>query len=93
MKRGVITFTNKELYEISQSLSFQNCADDVILGRFKPESDDESKEVTIEVSENDAETVLDFLPIPATNTSIALTSSRTKLQNFITKCRFGSVSN
>lgn len=89
MKRGVIIFTNKELGAISQSLSIQNCADEILLGRLKPESDDETQEVTIELSENDAETVLDCLPIPSTDTSIALTSSRIKLQNFITKCRFG----
>jgi hypothetical protein len=86
MKRGVVNLTKNEyekLYlEVSQSLPLN-------LKNKSFQKNTIKKEETFQFSENEVETILDCLPAPFEINDDCLKQTRIKLQNFLTKLRFG----
>ncbi|MCB9813707.1 MAG: hypothetical protein H6772_04865 [Pseudomonadales bacterium] len=90
MQRGVIRLSNQELIILSNFLISKDCQEENLLFKLKPVENliDQTQELDVLISENEAEIVLDCMPIPSKQDDPNLISARTKLQQFIAKLRF-----
>lgn len=94
MERGIVLFNNAELTFLHNLAVVQGCKKHELIDRLKPVCGADGKidlnqECTIQISEDEAEIMLDCMPIPNEKADPNLTSSRFKIQQFISKCRFG----
>ncbi|GIK83620.1 MAG: hypothetical protein BroJett025_02420 [Patescibacteria group bacterium] len=92
MERGTVSLTNSELTALYNLAISQGCQKDDLVSKLKPDASntDQNQVYTVQISEDDAEVMLDCLPIPSEEVDPNLTSSRIKIQQFISRCRFGS---
>ena len=88
MKRGIVILTNLELTALSNLATEINCKKQDLLQKIQPVVDKEPTVThTIQMSVEDAETLLDYLPLPGSTTNSFLESARTKLQQFVASSR------
>lgn len=91
MERGTIALTNLESNAVRKNMVAQGCAKDNLYIKLEPEENqsDQFEEFVVQISEDEAEKMLDCMPIPTQDTDPNLTSARVKIQKFLAKCRFG----
>lgn len=91
MERGTISLNNLELAALQGLAIAQGCKKQDLINKLQPVPDvaDPTQEHTVQISEDDAEIMLDCLPVPSESVDPNISSSRIKIQQFITKCRFG----
>lgn len=91
MERGTIVLSNNQAIALRKGLLNQGFANESLLRKLEPVINpaDLDADFIVEISEEDAETMLDSMPIPNQDTDPNLISSRIKIQNFLAKCRFG----
>ncbi|NCS97610.1 MAG: hypothetical protein GW762_03425 [Candidatus Pacebacteria bacterium] len=81
MQRGTLTLTNSEQQMLSSLIEASAVASSLIASRLKQPSHD--TENIIELSSEEAESVLDLLPIPSVAEPNEITSARQKLSAFL----------
>lgn len=93
MERGTIAFTNAELNTLHQLAISQGCQKVDLMQKLQPVAevavDDDSAEHTVLLSEDDAEVLLDCMPVPNQEDPELLKRSRIKVQQFLASQRFG----
>lgn len=91
MERGTVSLNNLELAALQKLALDQGCEKQDLLNKLQPVADvtDPMQEHTVQISEDEAEIMLDCLPVPSEKVDPNIASSRIKIQQFITKCRFG----
>lgn len=88
MKRGIVILTNLELTALSNLAIEQNCTQQDLLQKIKPVANQvASFEQTVQLSAEDVETLLDYMPLPGTSASNSLESAKTQLQQFLSDSR------
>lgn len=93
MQRGIVTFTNTELKLLHNLAISQGCENSDLLDKLSPVNSSEiSSEGTdgydVLVSEDEAEIILDCMPMPNKDDDPNLVNARIKIQKFIAKSRF-----
>lgn len=83
MKRGILTFTNKELQQLHLYLSMTGSQHVQLLAKLAVSTQDEGDAVnTVELSAEEVETLLDCLPLPTQDKTAVSDILRTKLLQF-----------
>jgi hypothetical protein len=90
MERGTVALSNLELQVLHDFAVAQGCQQTDLLNKLTPVANisDPNQEHTVLISENDAEIILDCMPVPNDQTDSVITSARIKIQQFLAKCRF-----
>ncbi|MBU0974501.1 hypothetical protein KKD03_02260 [Patescibacteria group bacterium] len=93
MQRGIVSFTNLELKVLHDLVSSQGCQNRALLDKISPvvstvASNDPLKEYDVLVSENEAEIILDCMPMLNKDDDPDLVNARIKIQQFLAKSRF-----
>lgn len=99
MKRGVIFLTNLELIALHSMVVEQNCVKQDLMQKLSPlglgsidtnpdintdnVEDNKLQLVQIQITEDDAETLLDCMPIFNEESNLNLISARAKIQQFL----------
>ena len=91
MERGVIQLTVAERQHALQAL--QAVEGDEVIGLLKERLTNGSDQENIQLREEDAEIILDNLPMPQAGEAADITSLRKKVQQFIAKIRFPEATN
>lgn len=81
MNRGVVIFSPEELVYLSNVLNNSETAPANLLSKLQPTSSPEDSKV--EMSAEDAEVILDTLPVPHLNQEPLALSCRDKLNDFL----------
>jgi hypothetical protein len=90
MERGTIALNNLELSALTVLAVEQGCDKQALLQKLQPVADQEaSVEHTVLLSEDDAEILLDCMPIPGSETDPSVGTARIKVQQFLARSRFG----
>ena len=98
MQRGIISLTNLELSALYNLALSQGCKDKDLVAKLAPveesnhpPSGDQNtpQEYNVLISEDEAEIMLDCMPMPSDENDPNLVSARIKIQQFIAKSRFG----
>lgn len=90
MERGVISLTNLELVALYHMAIAQHCTKQDLMDKLQPvKGVDDTDSNVVQISEDDAEILLDCMPIPDEKSDPNIVSSRIKIQEFVSKCRFG----
>lgn len=83
MKRGILTFTNQELQQLHLYLSMTGSQHVQLLAKLTVSTHKENDEmITVELSAEEVETLLDCLPLPTQDKTAMSDSLRTKLLQF-----------
>jgi len=92
MERGTVSLNNNELAALHDLAIKQGCNKKDLINKLLPVIGevDPNKSHTVQISEDDAEIILDCLPVPSDDVDPNLSSSRIKIQEFISRCRFGT---
>ncbi len=97
MERGVIKFNNLELTALHNLATQYASTNQALLAKLAPIADlvvtDQLHEHVVEISEDEAEVLLDSMPIPTTDSPAEITSARLKIQQFLARSRFGEQAN
>lgn len=90
MERGIISLTNQELASLQSLAVQQGCEKQDLLDKLTPVAGvtDSNQEHTVQISEDEAEMLLDCMPVPSDGIDPNIISSRMKIQQFIARCRF-----
>ena len=90
MQRGVIGFTNSELRVLYNVVVLQGCERKELLNKISPvnELENSTEAHNILISEDEAEIMLDCMPIPDENENSNLANAKIKIQQFLAKSRF-----
>lgn len=90
MERGTVFLTNVELTFLSSIAVSQGCQKQDLIAKLQPVAGivDQTQEHTVQISEDEAEILLDCMPIPSPESDPSLLTSRNKLQQFLAACRF-----
>ncbi len=91
MERGVVSLNNFELSALHKLAVEQGCEKEDLIAKLQPVAgvSDQLQEHMVQISEDDAEIMLDCIPMPNGETDPNLTTARIKIQQFIAQCRFG----
>ena len=90
MKRGIVKLNNQELVALNHLLNIQDDAKPSLLQKLQPVTDvSNEKEHKVQISEEDAELLLDCMPIPGKETDLSIKTARMKIQQFLAYSRFG----
>lgn len=91
MERGIVSLNNLELEALHSLAVSQGCQKEDLLAKLQPVSGvtDQLQEHVVQISEDEAEIVLDCMPLPSPDSNPNVTSARIKIQQFIANCRFG----
>lgn len=89
MERGIILLTNLELATLYNMAVSENCQMPGLINKLHPvEGTNQAQEHSVLMSEDEAEVLLDCMPMPSEHADPNLVSARTKLSNFIAQSRF-----
>lgn len=90
MERGTISLTNLELTVLYEMALAQGCDKQDLVDKLQPVPGaiDQSQEHIVQISEEEAEIMLDCMPMPSPENDPNLVSSRIKIQQFLAHCRF-----
>ncbi len=93
MQRGIVSFTNLELKILHELAISQDCQNTDLLDKLSPVSSPESSNDQLQtydvlISEDEAEIILDCMPMPAKDDDQNLINARIKTQQFLAKSRF-----
>lgn len=89
MKRGVIKLTNLESSALREALISQGFTNNDILFKLEPvENLDPKQDFLLEISEEDAESILDNLSISNKQVDQNFSKARSKVQDFLAKSRY-----
>lgn len=93
MQRGIVTFTNNELKLLHNLAISEGCTKGDLLDKISPVTSSASSSEQLEgydvlISEDEAEIILDFMPMPNKDDDPNLVSARIKIQQFVAKSRF-----
>ena len=93
MERGVIKLNNLELTALHNLATQYANRNQGLLAKLAPVADfvvtDQLHEHSVQVSEEDAEILLDCMPIPGSETDPSVGTARLKVQQFLARSRFG----
>ncbi len=91
MERGIISLNNFELTALQSLAIAQGCKKEDLVAKLQPVSGatDQLQEHTVQISEDEAEIMLDCMPMPNGDISTGLSTARIKIQQFIARSRFG----
>ena len=87
MQRGVINVTKNEIIELVKHMNLQNYADVPLGAKFEAILNSQNDEVRLEISEDEAEILLDPIAIPTQSDSELIRSLRLKLQTMLQSFR------
>lgn len=93
MQRGIVTFTNQELKLLHNLAISQGCQKSDLLDKISPVISSETlgeqpEGYDVLISEDEAEIILDCMPMPNKDDDLNLVNARVKIQQFIAKSRF-----
>ena len=91
MQRGIVSFTNPELKLLHELATTQGCKKKDLLAKLTPveeKNPTSNKTYDVLVSEDEAEIILDCMPMPSKDDDPNLVNSRIKVQQFLAKTRF-----
>ena len=83
MQRGIITFSTEEQTVLVALLEGTTMASSLVFSRLQATGTSQNAEEKIELSREEAESILDQLPIPSAQEPESVTESRQKLCDFI----------
>lgn len=93
MERGIVSLYNAELLALQQVAVSQGCLNQELLQKLNPvlglPKDDVTQLHSVLLSEEDAEVLLDCMPVPTQDDPELLKQARLKIQNFLAAQRFG----
>lgn len=87
MQRGIITFSKEELREILSVFRFDNYVSTPMYQKFMSALESNLEQVTVEVSVEELEIILDDIGLPNENNSEILTSAITKIREKVFEFR------
>ncbi len=87
MQRGIITFSKEELREILSVFRFDNYVSTPMYQKFMSALESNLEQVTIEVSVEELEIILDDIGLPNENNSEILASAITKIREKVFEFR------
>ncbi len=94
MQRGVVIFTNSELKILHELAISQGCQKEDLIAKISPigvEGSDKAgpdQNHNVLISEDEAEVMLDCMPMPDKDDDPNLVNARIKIQQFLAKSRF-----
>ncbi len=86
MERGVIQLTSAQMSLVRQLMEDAG-QPSALMQKFL--STNEHDQISIQLSEDEVETILDLLPMPASDEPNSLTTVRTQFLDFLSLLRFG----
>ncbi len=91
MERGIVSLNNFELEALHSMAIQQGCQKEDLIVKLQPVVgvSDQLQEHAVQISEDEAEIMLDCMPMPTGDTDPNLSAARIKIQQFIAQCRFG----
>ena len=94
MERGTVALTNIELGVLHDLAIAQGCKKQDLIDKLSPVANvqDQAEEHSVLMSEEEAEIILDCMPMPSPELDSNLISARIKVQQFLAKSRFGDQS-
>ena len=94
MERGTVSLNNVELTVLHDLAVSQGCKKQDLVDKLSPLNDvaDQMQEHTVLMSEEEAEIILDCMPMPSPELDTNLVAARIKIQQFLAKSRFGDQS-
>lgn len=84
MERGILLLTQVEYLYLAELLQTESVQAQ-LLQKFKPSSAGSGQNIKIQLSSEEVESLLDLLPMPDKSEPTALTTTRQKLQSFLTE--------
>jgi hypothetical protein len=87
MQRGIIQLNNTRMQLLLQILKQNQSVDQLLMNKLSSNHHDQPQ-VTLELSEDEAETLIDSLEMPRPSDDQQLVTLRRSLQEFLTKLRF-----
>ncbi|NCO12267.1 MAG: hypothetical protein COZ34_00105 [Candidatus Pacebacteria bacterium CG_4_10_14_3_um_filter_34_15] len=96
MQRGIVTFTNIELKLLHDLAISHDCKNDDLLDKLSPVASSDASLVPsndqqtydVLISADEAEVILDCMPMPDKDDDPDLVTARIKVQQFLAKSRF-----
>jgi hypothetical protein len=89
MERGTILLTSLEMSAVAELLTQYHPEKQALITKIAPVvSDSQNSAHTITISEEEAEVILDSMPIPGKESNNNLNQARKKLQQFLANLRF-----
>lgn len=93
MQRGIVSFTNTELKLLHDLAISHDCKNDDLLVKISPvsftvSSGDQLQNYDVLISEDEAEFILDCMPMSDKDDDLNLVNARIKIQQFLAKSRF-----
>lgn len=87
MERGIVLLNNYELEALRSMALQQGCQREDLVVKLQPVAGvaDQMLEHSVQISEDEAEIMLDCMPVQTADTNPSLTTARIKIQQFIAK--------